>query len=78
MACGAIAHLSYKSGCDPMPEKKYLVRFKTSDLSPQPVIAASVEIHGEHLVFLRSDGRLAALFVLEVVDNWVEAESRET
>ena len=40
-----------------------VVRFKTSDLSPQPVIARSVEIHGEHLIFLRSDGSLAALFV---------------
>ena len=58
-----------------MPEKKYLVRFKTSDLSPEPVIAASVEIHGEHLIFLRSDGSLAALFVLEIVDDWVEVKS---
>jgi len=38
------------------------------------VIAASAEIHGEHLVFLRSDGSLAALFVMEIVENWHEAE----
>jgi hypothetical protein len=38
------------------------------------VIAASAEIHGEHLVFLRSDGRLAALIVLEIVESWSEFE----
>jgi hypothetical protein len=57
-----------------MPEKKYLVRFKTSDLSPHLVIAASAEIHGEHLIFLRSNGSLAALFLLEIVESWSEFE----
>jgi hypothetical protein len=38
------------------------------------VIAANAEIHGEHLVFLRSDGSLAALFVLEVVGSWSEVD----
>jgi hypothetical protein len=55
--------------------KSYLVRFKCSKLPPQPVTAASVQIHGEHLVFLRSDGSLAALFVLEIVESWSEVES---
>jgi hypothetical protein len=32
------------------------------------------EIHGEHLVFLRSDGSFAALFVLEIVESWPEVE----
>jgi len=57
-----------------MQEKTYLVRFKRSDLDTKLVIAASAEIHGEHLVFLRSDGSLAALFVMEIVENWHEAE----
>jgi hypothetical protein len=52
-----------------MPDKTHLIRFKPSDLSCHVVIAANAEIHGEHLVFLRSDGSLAALFVLEVVES---------
>jgi hypothetical protein len=57
-----------------MTEKKFLIRFKPLDLSPHVVIAANAEIHGEHLVFLRSDGCLAALFVLEVVESWSEVD----
>jgi hypothetical protein len=38
------------------------------------VIAASAEIHGEHLIFLRSNGSLAALFLLEIVESWSEFE----
>jgi hypothetical protein len=55
-----------------MPDKLYLVRLKGSDISFHAVIAARAEIHGEHLVFLRSDGKLAALFLLEIVVSWSE------
>jgi hypothetical protein len=55
-----------------MPDKAYLIRFKGTDLPPELVIAVSVEFHGEHLVFLKSDGTLAALFVLEIVESWSE------
>jgi hypothetical protein len=61
-----------------MRDNRYLVRFKCSHLNPHLVLAASVEIHGEHLVFLRSDGSLAALFVLEIVESWSEADSGES
>jgi hypothetical protein len=57
-----------------MTEKKFLIRFKPSNLRSYVVIAANAEIHGEHLVFLRSDGSLAALFVLEVVESWSEVD----
>jgi hypothetical protein len=43
-------------------------------LTSRDRIAARAEIHGEHLVFLRSDGNLAALFVLEIVESWSEFE----
>jgi hypothetical protein len=55
-----------------MPDKLYLIRFKGSDISLHAVIAACAEIHGEHLVFLRSDGKLAALFLIEIVARWTE------
>jgi hypothetical protein len=44
--------------------------------SPDLVIAASAEIHGEHLIFLRSDGSPAALFVLEIVQSLSEFEAQ--
>jgi hypothetical protein len=55
-----------------MSDKKYLIRFKARNLSPHLVIASSVEFHGDHLAFLKSDGTLAALIVLEVVESWSE------
>jgi hypothetical protein len=36
------------------------------------VIAATVETHGQHLAFLRADGRLAALVLAEIVEEWFE------
>jgi hypothetical protein len=56
-----------------MSEKVYVVRFKHPGLSTQFVIAASGEIHGDHLALLNSKGKLAALFYLGVVDRWFES-----
>jgi hypothetical protein len=52
----------------------YLVRFKGGDLPPELLIAETVELHGEHIAFVRSDGSLAALFVLEIVESWSEVK----
>jgi hypothetical protein len=57
-----------------MADRAYLVRFKGADPPPELVIAESIEFHGEHLVFLRSDGSLAALFVLDNVEDWSEVK----
>jgi hypothetical protein len=57
-----------------MPDKTYLVRFKEPGLAPQLVRAASVEIHGEHLVFLRASGELSAMFLFEIVKDWSEID----
>ena len=59
-----------------MRDKAYLIRFKRPDVAPDLVIAASAEIHGEHLIFLRSDGSPAALFVLEIVQSLSEFEAQ--
>jgi hypothetical protein len=56
-----------------MADKTYLVKFKKSAMPIQLVIASTVEIHGEHLAMLDSNGRLAALFVMEVVESWSES-----
>jgi hypothetical protein len=55
-----------------MSEKTYMLRFKTPELSMRAVIASTAEIHGEHLVLLNSQGQLAALFVLEMIESWNE------
>jgi hypothetical protein len=61
-------------GCILFPCKGCLIRFKASRLSTDFVFASKAEIHGEHLVFLHSDGSVAALFCLENVQSWSEIE----
>jgi hypothetical protein len=56
-----------------MIDRTFLVRFKPPELNTQLVIAARAEIRGEHLVLLNADGKLVALFLLDIVDAWVEA-----
>jgi hypothetical protein len=53
-----------------MDDKTYLVRFKESGLSPVLVEAGNVEVHGEHLVFLRASGELSAIFLFAIVRDW--------
>jgi len=36
------------------------------------VRAANAEFYGEHLVLLDSQGKLAAMFLMETVENWNE------
>jgi hypothetical protein len=55
-----------------MDDKTYLVRFKEADLAPVLVEAERVEIHGEHLVFLRATGELSAMFLFEILKDWSE------
>jgi hypothetical protein len=46
------------------------MRLKPPSLGIQHVIASSVEIHGEHLALLDSDGKLVALFLMDDVQSW--------
>ena len=55
-----------------MPDKTYLVRFKESNVPPQLVRGNRFEIHGDHLAFLMADGQLSALFLFEIVLDWLE------
>ena len=40
------------------------------------MIAADAEIHADHLVLLDSAGKLAALFLMEIVESWTELPGR--
>jgi hypothetical protein len=53
-----------------MTDKTFLVRFKPRELGLKAVIAARAEIHGEHIALLNSKGKLAALFLVEIVQSW--------
>jgi hypothetical protein len=53
-----------------MQDRMYLVTFRDPDFTPQLVKAVTAEIHGEHLVFLTSTGKLSALFLLEIIESW--------
>jgi hypothetical protein len=57
-----------------MADTAYLVRFKNADLPPEVVQAETFEFHGDHLVFLKSDGSLAGLFLFEIVESWSEVK----
>jgi hypothetical protein len=58
-----------------MPDKIYLIRFKDPEVISLRVVAATVETHGEHLAFLTADGRLAALVLAEIIEEWFELSS---
>jgi hypothetical protein len=53
-----------------MAEKTFLVRLKPPSLALQQVVAARAEIQEDHLVFVNSDGKLAALVLTEIVEGW--------
>jgi hypothetical protein len=53
-----------------MADKRYLVCCKTPEISAQPVVAASCQVHRERLVLLNSKGKLAAMFLPETVESW--------
>jgi hypothetical protein len=56
-----------------MAEKAYIVKFKAPHPGAiQTVMASTVEIHDEHLIFCNSNGELRALFLLEIVQSWNE------
>jgi hypothetical protein len=56
-----------------MSDKTSLIRFKHPQGSTHSVTAASAEIHGEHIALLTSKGKIAALFLTEVVESWSES-----
>jgi hypothetical protein len=56
-------------------DKTWMVCFRGPQLESQLVVAASAKMFGDHLVFLDEDGKLRALFLLEVVERWDEPSS---
>jgi hypothetical protein len=62
-----------------MADKLYIVKFKPVALGvAQNVIASTVEIHDEHLIFCNSKGELTGLFLLEIVQSWNEVSNAKS
>ena len=60
-----------------MIEKSFIVKLKPEALGGvQTVVASTVEIYDEHLIFCNENGALVALFLLEIVQSWNEVSSR--
>jgi hypothetical protein len=53
-----------------MTDRTYLVRLKPPSRALQQVAAARFEIQDEHLVFVDASGKLAGLFLMELVESW--------
>jgi hypothetical protein len=51
-----------------MVDHKYRVRLTTQTV--QHVIASTVQLHGDHLVFMNSKGQLTALYLKDFVRSW--------
>lgn len=60
---------------DGMQDKTYMVRFKVPEIMMETVRAVRAEIQDDHLVFIDSQGRLAALFLMELVESWSEVQN---
>jgi hypothetical protein len=54
-----------------LADKTYIVRFKPPQIKDQLFSASSAEIQGDHIVLLNSEGRLAALLLLDIVESWM-------
>jgi hypothetical protein len=51
-----------------MIDHNYRVRLATQKV--QHVTASTVQLHGDHLVFMNSKGQLTALFLKNLVRSW--------
>jgi hypothetical protein len=57
-----------------MADKTFLIRFRSPELGAQHVIASRAQIQGDHLVLFNAQGKLAALFSLDIVESWNAVE----
>jgi hypothetical protein len=53
-----------------MADQTYVVTLKPQSGAIQHVAASMVEVLGDHLVFLDAERRLAAVFLLDLVESW--------
>jgi hypothetical protein len=57
-----------------MADRKFLIRFRSPELNDQHVLASRAQIEGDRLILFNAQGKLAALFSLDIVESWNEEE----
>jgi hypothetical protein len=55
-----------------MCDRTFVVKRKTGGADFFCISANRTEIHDEHLILLNSRGKLAALFLMQAVESWIE------
>jgi hypothetical protein len=55
-----------------VPDKTFLFELKPPSSALQHVVATTVEIRDEHLILCDSEGKLAAMFHVEIVQSYRE------
>lgn len=55
-----------------MTDKLFLVKLKVPEGAVHRVVAQTAEVYGDHLALLDAHGKLAALFLMDVVESWNE------
>jgi hypothetical protein len=53
-----------------MVDKVFFVVPKSPDCAIQHVLAVRYEVRGEHLACINTEGRLAALILIETIQSW--------
>jgi hypothetical protein len=67
---GATAALIAGRTLSGMVDQKYLVTLMPPSRAIQQVLAATVEVRGNHLVFVDAKGNLTAVFLRALVESW--------
>ena len=55
-----------------MLDRTFLIKLKAAELAVRPVIASTIEIQGDQLILTDSEGLVAALFPMDLVESWTE------
>jgi hypothetical protein len=53
-----------------MADQTYVVTLKPPSRTTQHVVASVSRVRGDYLVFLDGQGKLAAVFLLDLVESW--------
>jgi hypothetical protein len=56
-----------------MADRRFLVRLKPPAMTAHLVLAQTVMIEGEHIVFSDLDGKPVAVFLMKLVESWSES-----
>jgi hypothetical protein len=56
----------------------FLVRLRPPPSAIQQVVASTVRIQGDHLIFCDSEGKLVAMFMMEIIQSYSEISTLDS